>query len=84
MTTAFFVTKNKMMLNAIAYCIFLAFPIAGFILQGNSPGHVQGPAGNVLILNFSRFFLLWRGVQNKKETKLAASSDLQPNILDFG
>nr|XP_022296409.1 techylectin-5A-like isoform X2 [Crassostrea virginica] len=33
-----------MMLNAIAYCTFLAFPIAGFILEGNSPGHVQGPA----------------------------------------
>ena len=56
-----------MMLNAIAYCTFLAFPIAGFILQGNSPGHVQGPAGNVLILNFSRFFLLWRGVISKQK-----------------
>ena len=60
-------TKNKMMLNAIAYCTFLAFPIAGFILEGNSPGHVQGPAGNVLILNFSRFFLLWRGVISKQK-----------------
>lgn len=83
-----------MMMNAIAYCTFLAFPIAGFILQGNSPGHEQGPAGNVFILNCSRFFCCCGGVlfQNKKETKLAASksvqfepsSDLQPNNLDFG
>lgn len=47
MTTVLFGdTLNKIMLNVIAYCTFLAFPIRGFIFEGNSPGHEQGPAGS--------------------------------------